>query len=74
MIPRAPSNLKRRPFLERFMFGGIEALTAWVMRADDVITDEDERDFEEFFRRVDGLRNAIAARKRAAGIVEDVIE
>jgi hypothetical protein len=72
MIPRSASTLKRRPVLEKFVFGGIEHITEWVMRSYDDISDEDERDIEQLIARVKALERAIEARKRAAGqLVED---
>lgn len=70
-LPAVRSNLRRRPVWDRVVLGGIESMTSWLMSGAEV-SDEDLADMRALRMRLQAFNQALEARERAAGIVEEV--
>lgn len=70
-LPPVRSNLRRRPVWDRMVLGGIEAVTSWLMSGAEV-SEEDLSDMRALRMRLTAFNQALEARERAAGIVEEV--
>jgi hypothetical protein len=68
-LAKIRSNLRRRPVWERFVLGGFERLTEWLMSGDEV-GETDLEDLRALRMRVQGFDRALTAREAAAGINE----
>lgn len=68
-LAKIRSSLRRRPVWERFVLGGFERLTDWLMSGDEV-SEADLDDLRALRMRVRGFDKALAAREAAAGINE----
>ncbi len=68
-LPRVHSTIRRRAVWERFVLGGMERLTEWVMGGDEISAD-DLNDLRALRQRLRALDTALDARERAAGIGE----
>jgi hypothetical protein len=69
-LPRVHSTVRRRPVWERVILGGIESMTEWLMRGDDV-SEADLIDMRALRQRLRAFDMALEARERAAGIGGD---
>jgi len=66
-LPRVARTTRRRPVWDRFILGGFERLTEWLMGGDEV-TEADLDDLRELRRRARAFDDALTARERAAGL------
>lgn len=72
-LPRVASTVRRRPVWERFVLGGMERLTEWLMSGDEVSA-ADLQDLNALRQRARAFDAALTARERAAGVVMEDIE
>lgn len=70
-LPPVRSTLRRRPVWDRVVLGGIEAMTQWLMSGAEV-SEDDLADMRALRMRLQAFNQALEARERAAGIVEEV--
>jgi hypothetical protein len=70
-LPRVHSTLRRRPVWDRVLLGGIENMTTWLMSGAEVSAD-DLHDMRALRLRLRAFDQALEARERAAGEVEEV--
>lgn len=69
-LPRIRSTVRRRPVWEKFVLGGLERITEWLMGGDEV-TESDLDDLRAMRMRTRAFENALAAREAAAGVLEE---
>lgn len=67
-LPRVRSTSRRRPVWELVIVGGIERLTEWLMRGDEV-SEADLADMRMLRMRLQAFDRALTAREHAAGVV-----
>jgi hypothetical protein len=72
-LPRVTSTTRRRPVWDAMILGGIERLTESLMRGDE-FSEDDLSAMRDLRRRLAGFDTALAARERAAGMTDDLIE
>lgn len=70
-LPRVKSTLRQRAVWDRVVLGGIEAMTQWLMSGAEV-SEDDLADMRALRMRLMAFNQALEARERAAGIVEEV--
>lgn len=69
-LPRVHRTTRRRPVWDRFVLGGIERLTEWLMSGDEV-SEADLDDLRDLRNRTRAFENALTARENAAGMGEE---
>lgn len=69
-LPRVHRTTRRRPVWDRFVLGGLERMTEWLMSGDEV-TEADLDDLRDLRQRARAFDNALTARENAAGVLED---
>ena len=69
-LPRVHRTTRRRPVWEKFVLGGLERLTEWLMSGDEV-TDADLDDLRDLRSRARAFDNALTQRENAAGMGEN---
>ena len=69
-LPRIQTTYRRKPVWETVLLGGIERLTERLMSGAE-FTEEDLTDMQALRRRLQAFSNALDARERAAGVVEE---
>lgn len=72
-LPRVSSTVRRRMVWEMMILGGVERLTEWLMKGDEV-TDADLQDLIALRQRLRAFDAALTARERAAGVVLEETE
>lgn len=68
-LPRVHRTTRRRPVWDRFVLGGLERLTEWLMSGDEV-TEADLDDLRDLRQRARAFDNALTARENAVGMGE----
>ena len=68
-LPRVHRTTRRRPVWDRFILGGFERLTEWLMSGDEV-TEGDLDDLRDLRNRARAFDQALAQREVVAGIGE----
>lgn len=69
-LPRIHRTTRRRPVWDRFVLGGLERLTEWLMSGD-AVDEADLDDLRELRARCRAFDRALTSREGAAGIVEN---
>lgn len=69
-IPAVASKRRRRPVFDDIVLGSIERMTERLMRGDE-IHEDDLEDMRQIRQRLRAFDNALTAREREAGLIED---
>lgn len=72
-LPRVSPTTRKRMVWEMMILGGVERLTEWLMKGDEV-TDADLQDLIALRQRLRAFDAALTARERAAGAVLEETE